>query len=815
MDDSESFGYWVRRRRKSLDLTQAELARRVGCAAKTIQKFEADVRRPSKVMTERLADALELAPGIRSAFLSGARSGMWGGDGSLLSRPADAPPVERPGSAGALPVPTTPLIGRAREAAAVCEVLEATPVRLVTLTGPGGVGKTRLAVQVAADLQQAFVDGVVFVNLAPIRTPDLVPTAIARALGLGDVAGHALMTHLQAALRERQLLLVLDNFEHVVAAAPVVADLLTTAPRLKVLLTSRSVVGVYGEHDIPVPPLSLPDANDLLNLDRLFQVEAIRLFVERARAARPAFLLTTANASVVGGICHYLDGLPLAIELAAARVGLLPPQALLQRLTGSPPGGAPGRLQVLTGGPRTLPARQQTLRNTLAWSYDLLDGGTQRLFGRLAVFVGGCTLEAVETVCTGDGDPARDTLAGLQALLDTSLLEQREAADGQPRFSMLETIREYALEHLEASGELERLQRRHADYFVMMAESAEPTVSGARQGRWWDRCEGEHDNFRAALAWSRMEAKGDTGLRLALALFGFWRGRGHLHEGYRWLADAVRQTEDGVPAGPSTEGYRTLRARALDMLGCYASFQGDLVGAQRPFEESLALFRDLGDCAGLAEVLADLGMTVGLRGDFGRAGALLEESLTLYRDLGHAPAIAGNLFFLGNLTYAQGHTARACELWEESRRLTSAAGAPWVIASILPRLAMVALDQGDYGRAGAQLVESLLLLREQGERWETLTVLEVCARLAAEQGQQPVDAQAGGLRAARLFGATAALRVTYGTPVLPDFQDHYRRSVAAARAHLDAATFAAAWAEGQVMTLEQAIAYALEATGPQ
>ncbi len=548
MDDIISLGLWIKRRRKALDLTQPELAQQVSCSLDLIQKIEADARRPSREMAARLADKLELAADERAAFIQVARMEL-GADrlappaqsiarGAFVPAQAMSSAAETPGRRHTtrptnVPTPPTALIGREPERAALGYLLCRSDTRLVTLTGPGGIGKTRLALQVAADLAAAFADGVVFVDLAPIHDPELVSTAIARALGLLDVGTQPLMLRLQTALRDTHLLLVLDNFEQVLMAAPVVADLLAAAPQLTILLTSRVVVGVYGEHTVPVPSLQLPDLHALPALDALLRVETVRLFVERARAARPNFRLTPATARAVSTICHHLDGLPLSIELAAARVRLLPPQMLLDRLS--------SRLSMLTGGSRTLPARQQTLRDTLAWSYDLLDAHEQLLFRRLAVFVGGCRLEAAEAVASElsiENEALKNALHKhpavnapcsmlnlIGALLDQSLVQPAEGVAGEPRFTMLETIREYALEQLEASDEAEQVRRRHAEHYLALAETAEPHLRGRERGAWLDRLEVEHDNLRAALEWALEGSDMETGARIAIALAGqHWDG---------------------------------------------------------------------------------------------------------------------------------------------------------------------------------------------------------------------------------------------------------------------------------------------------
>ncbi len=828
MERGSSFAQALKQRRKALDLTQLQLAEQVGCAAVTIQRIEQGTLRPSRQVAERLAAILAIPAEEREPFVRLAR-------GAPTSDPFKSQEWPEASSARPLlPAPLTPLIGRLQEVQAVCAALSDSAVRLLTLTGPGGIGKTRLALQVAAHLEPAFAHGAVFVDLAPLSDPSLMASSIAQTLGLQDLGSQPLTLTLQRYLRDKHLLLVLDNFEQVLEAAPLLAKLLAAAPGLKLLLTSRVVVGVYGEHAFLVPPLILPDLNDLPPYDRLLEVEAVRLFVEHARAARADFRLGEANSRLVSEICHRLDGLPLAIELAAARVRLLPLQALLIRLS--------SRLELLRGGPRTLPARQQTLRATIDWSYQLLDSKEQRLFRRLAVFVGGCTLKAVEAVCVDVGLPIMDGGLGTQAaaahhlqstiqtileelaaLIDKSLLQQREDADGEPRVAMLETIREYALEQLAASTELDTLRQRHAAYFLALAETADSEMRlGSSQVTWLNRLEREQPNLRAALAWilqtedlviprdsenNRQQA--ELGLRLAVALRRFWGGRGYLSEGRGWLADALTRAEASRASGVPTAAYRSLRATALRWVATFATWQGDHAAAHPAYEECLALFRELQDTKGIAHALSHLGMLFQMRGDYGRAESLLQESLAMDRESGDSLGVAWNLFFLGTLEYSQGNIRRASQLWEESLIGLRASGDLGGITGALTDLSMVALDEGDYGRAGVHLAESLTLLRELGSRWQLAHTLEVVAGLAALAAGQ-VNAQPRGLQAARLFGAAEALRETLGTPLLPIYQDHYQRRLASARTLIDEATFAAAWAEGRAIALEQAIAEALE-----
>src|SRR5947209_8264900 len=486
-----------------------------------------------------------------------------------------------------LPVQLTSLIGREQQVAAACALLSRPEVRLLTLLGPGGVGKTRLGVQIATELVDAFVDGICFVPLAPISGPDLVVPSIARTFGLGETGDRSLLELLKAYLREQQLLLLLDNFEQVVAAAPVVTELLVACPDLKVLVTSRTSLRVRGEREFPVPPLALPDPKHLPAIDVLSQYSSVALFVERALALKPDVQLTAANAHAIAEICARLDGLPLAIELAATRIKLLPPQALLARL-GS-------RLQMLTEGARDVPERQQTLRNAIKWSYDLLSTNEQRLFRRLSVFVGGCTLAALEEVCEALGDVATNVLEGVASLIDKNLLQQVEDVNGEPRLVMLETIREYGLECLAASeeaGEAEATRLAHANYYLQLAEETEQKLRSAQQVIWLEQLEREHDNLRTALRWLVEREEVEMALRLGGAMCQFWAMRGHLSEG--------RQPWDGIVSGSNLETVSMrVRAKALNGAGVMAYTQGDFVHAKVLCQESLELFRKLGNRRGI------------------------------------------------------------------------------------------------------------------------------------------------------------------------------------------------------------------------
>jgi predicted ATPase/class 3 adenylate cyclase len=481
--------------------------------------------------------------------------------------PPEFPPLRTlESSPNNLPLQHTPLIGREREVEEVCARLRSPGVRLLTLTGPGGAGKTRVGLQAAAELLMEFEDGIFFVALAAIADPALVASTIARTLGLTDGAQPP-EELLKGYLHDRQTLLVLDNFEQVLESVPLLDELLSAAPSLKILATSRTPLRLYGEHEFPVPPLSLPDPGSLPPVERLTQYGALRLFVERARAVKPDFSLTKENAPAVVEICARLDGLPLAIELAAARIKLLPPQAMLSRLG--------NRLKLLTGGARNLPQRQRTLRSAIEWSYELLDEGEKILLGRLAVFSGGSTLEAVEAVCDARGDLPVDVLDGASSLLEKSLLRQEEGLEGEPRFAMLETVHEYAREKLEESGEAEEIKRAHAEYFLTLAREADPELKGPGQLEWLQRLEAEHDNMRDALGWALQREETELVLRLGGALWWFWFVRGHYSEGRRWLEEAL--TAGGRARLDRVEGDGAGRGRSA----------GVAPGRSRPSRRSL------------------------------------------------------------------------------------------------------------------------------------------------------------------------------------------------------------------------------------
>jgi predicted ATPase/DNA-binding XRE family transcriptional regulator len=780
MDLDTSFGRWLRARRRALDLTQDDLARRVGCSVVTIRKLEADERRPSRQIAERLADCLKIAPNQRAAIITLARAEPYFDPTPSEAAEAALRAPERPPTN--LPTPLTRLIGRTQDLAALRNTLLRGEARLLTLLGAPGIGKIRLSIAVAHDVQAAFRDGAFFVALAPLADPALVLATIAQTLGVKEGAGQPLLETLTAALHAKRLLLVLDNFEHLLEAAPQVAALLEGCAGLKALVTSRTALHVRGERLYAVPPLLLPDLAQRPATTALARTPAVALLVERAQAVLPHFRLDEQNAAAVAAICVRLEGLPLAIELAATRIKLLPPEAVLARLE--------QRLGLLTDGAHDLPPRHRTLRAAIAWSYDLLDAGEQTLFARLGVFVGGCTLEAVAAVCNAEGDLPWEVVDGLAALLDQSLVQQEARPDGEPRFTMLETIREYALERQAESGQADATRRQHATYYLALAETAEREVHSPACGTWQERLAAEHDNLRAALYWAVEGGAVEISLQLAAALWYFWMNQGHVTEGRKWLAAALAPRKS-----PSV-----LRGGALNGAGYLASVQGDYAAANTLHEESLALYRELGDKQSIAWTLNHLGHAKMMQGDYSQATALHEESLALFQELGDNPGSTFLLIQLGESAYLQGEHERAVALIEQSLVHSRQHQDKMLLAWGLKLLGNLAQRQGDAGRAKVLLNESLALFKEIGNLTGVICYLEGMAEVATLQGQLA--------RVVVLFGAAATLRTTLGTLPYPAEQAAYDRQLVAARERLGAEAFDAAWAEGRAMPLEQAIAEA-------
>ncbi|GAA3240181.1 ATP-binding protein [Dactylosporangium siamense] len=788
-----TFGQVIKHRRRALDMTQRDLANQVGYSVVTIRKVETDERRPSRELAERLAHCLRIDPEQQGAFVGLGRHAM-------------------PATRSNLPAPLTRLIGRDAEVELVRGTVLQRSIRIVTLVGPPGIGKSRLSVEVAGDLRAVFPDGVCFVAFAPVGDEALVVPTLATALGVREVAGTPLVDVLVDHLRDRRLLLLLDDCEHLLGAARLFAELLTACPELRILATSRAPLHIRGERLIPVPPLALPSARTAATAAAVARSAAVELFVERAGAVDPAFALTDANAGDVAAICGGVDGLPLAIELVAARVALLSTAAILARLN--------HRLALLTDGPRDLPERQQTLRRTIDWSYNLLEPAEQLLFARLAVFTGGFCLPAAEAVLDLD---AAAVLDGVTGLVDKNLLRQEVRADGERYADFLEMIREYALERLAASGERDQVRARHARYYLALAEQETDL----------DRLGIEHNNLRGALEWHIQRDDADAGLRLVAALWKFWHIRSHHTEASRWVTLVMHLSGEHDPA---------VRANVLNGAGWIAVDRNDHLWAKACFDESLALFRRLGDPRGIAEALHGVGAMLQASGRSAEALALFEESLLLFRGLDDTEGIAWTLDHLGQSRLGLPDPAGAEALFDASRALFRRLGHAWGCAITLSHLGLADLAQGGHVRAAERFGEALGLFDELANTWGIATSFEHlghaalaagdtarardCFRRSLELNQAGADragivrslaglaslavVQRQAARAARLFGALALLAESSTVLMNPVERAIHDRDLAVVHRDLDHEAMTRAWAQGARMSLTEAMAYAAE-----
>ncbi len=698
--------------------------------------------------------------------------------GLLVSAPHST--TEAAASRHNLPAQLTPFIGREREMNEVRRLLGET--RLLTLTGPGGTGKTRLALRVVDQVADDFRDGVYFVGLAAIKDPALVAKTIAEVLDVTENANEPLVATLTRAVGGRQILLLIDNFEHVLDAAPVLTELLAATPTLKALVTSREALRVSGEQVYPVPQLTVPDLAQY-DVTALSDSEAVALFVQRARATRASFRITQQNARDIAEICVRLDGLPLAIELAAARTNILSPRAILQRLD--------QRLSTLTGGARDAPARQRTLRDTIDWSYNLLDEEEQRLFARLSVFHGGRTLEAIESVC--GSNLSTDVLDALASLVDKSLVLHVEGVGSQPRFILLEILHEYAYERLQASGEAETFQRRHADYFVALAERAEPELHRADQLFWLDRLDEEHDNLRAALEWSLANAEAELALRLVGALGWFWHMRSHAIEGYRWARRALEQSANVAPA---------VRAKALNMTGFRLLLNsGDYTAVRKFHEEALQIARENDDRYNLAWALIGLTYFAEGTGDHRETERLGTEALLLFRNLDDKTGIGWALCVIGEARRLRGSPQEAEPFYQEGLELFEAMGNRRGASMMLNNMAFVAYHQRHLQRARELFHKSYALQLLVGRQEEYANTLTGMAGIIAAQNEPE--------RAVRLLAAAGALLEAIGASMVLGEQLDYQRILSQVRAQLDESTFEGLWAEGWALSVDKAMDDAL------
>jgi non-specific serine/threonine protein kinase len=681
-------------------------------------------------------------------------------------------------------------VGRERELSEIRGIMG--DARLLTLTGPGGCGKTRLALRVAAGLGERFRDGVWWVGLSSLSDPVLVPNAVASAFGVRETPDRTPTEALAAFLEAKSPLLVLDNCEHLVGACATLGDvLLRSSPGLKILATSREPLGVAGEISWPVPPLSLPDPNGRQNAEDLLRFAAVLLFVERARAASPGFTLMEENASAVAALCARLDGMPLAIELAASRLRVLSPRQILERLD--------DRFRLLRGGRTTVP-RHKTLEATVDWSHDLLSSAEKILFRRLSVFAGGWTLAAAEEVCEGDGVAEDEILELLSSLVDKSLvLASHGEGGGEARHRMLQSIRQYAAERLRGSGEAEAVGRRHAEFFLSLAESAEPAMAGPEQAAWMERLEQEHDNLRAALGWFEAEGEAERGMRLAAAPLRFWWLHGHLNEGRTHLETLLDL--------PGAQARDEVRAKALHTLGILIfrhtdDAAGEWDEARSRLQEALEIYRRLGDEPRMAAILPNLARVAAEFGEWTAAYSLLDESLGIARRLGDRHGLALSLVILGLVQFLKGDLPSARVHLEECLEMFLELEDGFWINACLVHLGYIDCEEGDYGAARSRFMRMNEIVPLVHFPWGTTYTLEGFARLAAAEGQ-PVHALI-------LGGATAALRRTFGVAIGPTRQAGFRRSLKAAWQALNEEDGKAAWEKGRTMTLEEALTLALE-----
>lgn len=767
---SLSFGDWLRRRRKALDWTQAELARRVSCTAATIRKIEANERKPSRQLAELLAEQLGVPLDQRTAFLNAARQSVAPDDARDL--PARGSPRTN------LPAPVNALIGREHDAIRLRNDCLARDKRLITLIGPPGVGKTRLALQLAWDVAAHFADGAYWIDLSPITEPASVLAALHEALNLPELSSDPSITlaQLRDALCDRRVLLILDNFEQVLPAALPVSQLLEAAPRLTVLATSRSPLRVYGEHEWRVLPLPLPDLAQLPPVPELAQIPSVELFVARAQSVQADFQLTPDNALAVAASVVQLDGLPLAIELAVPQLKTLSPQELAARLV--------NRLATLTHGPRNRSTRQQTLRGAIEWSYQRLPADQQRLFAQLGVFVGGFTGEAVAAVCESDR---------LIDLIESNLVHLAANGDQTRRFNLLDTLREYALEQLSASGEEQAVRARHARYFLELAETAEPQLVGADQAVWLQRLAAEQANFHAALRWAQAADENLIGLRLSAALWRFWWMHSHLSEGRRWLTHFIE-----APTGGGAELYR---ATALHGAGVLAYHQADYAEARARLERSLSICRACGDWRGAAYALNSLGVVASYQHQSAQAVEFHSAALEIRRQLGDQRGVAISLNNLGLVAHFQEDYPRAIDLFQQSIALFEALGDVRVKSAVLSNLGRALTGQGEYSQAKMCLRQSLRMVWNLGNREDSIEAIEALAGVAGATGEA--------IRGAMLLGAAEALREKIQSPVALVARREYDRDLIHTKDQLSPGLFAAAWAKGRVMTLEEAVELAL------
>ena len=831
-----TFGQWVKHQRKALGLTQADLAQRVACSKSMINKIESNQRTPSKSIIELLALHLKIPPADYVRFVQMPRPNLLVEPEDYLSERGTGSAQIPPKNHKDFPIPLTPLIGREHDIATVCTTLQKSRIRLLTLTGPGGIGKTHLALHVAAALKDKFTDGVYFVSLAPVRKPALVLSTIVQALGLQSKGKQRDDELLINYLHEKATLLILDNFEQALPATKTIAQLLTFTTHLKVLVTSRAVLRLSFEHEFVVPPLNVPELNQTIDPNTLAQLPAVQLFVQRAQAVQTDFALTIENARSVAEICVRLDGLPLAITLAAARCKILSPHAILARLTD----GAGSALGLLSGGTHDLPARHQTIRQTIDWSYNLLNKREQTLFRRLSVFVRGCSLNAIKSVYDNLKAESQTHLRVAQSipvldfaigLIDKSLLQRGEGPDGEPRFYMAEILREYAFERLIANNELDMMRQQHAAHILLWVDSIMAKMHSAEQELCLKHLDADYENIRAALIWS-CTSDIETALRLGSMLWQYWLIRGYFSEGRAWLANMLERsaTVQSLPM--------RVYAHALNGAGLLASVQGDQQAAKVYLQESLRLFLELDDQMGKAWALNHLGQTLYLTGQQEQAIPMFEESLQIFRTLGADWHTAWVLINLGEASLQKEETDHALQFFSEAHQLFSAFEYKRGIAAAIDRLARLAQLRRDSNRAKALFLESCQLFDEIGDRGGYSWALHHLGRIAYEdqQNNQAIGYLIESLRlfnksndrwgfawsllrlaqvisdidqpqhAAKLFGAADAMIMDFNDRMSAAEREFVLKTLAEARTQAHANM----WAKGKTLSSEKALAWILE-----
>ncbi len=792
MDDQDAFGAWLRRQRKTQDLSREALARRAHCSASMVRRLEAGELRPSPELALSLANALNIPPAEQEAFVRFARGGA-------SAYPATAVPTPTPTTH--LPAPLTSFVGRKQEVTAVTDLLHEEGVRLLTLSGPPGVGKTRLSIAAANRLAESglFPDGVYFVPLAPISEPPLVVTAVAQVLGVREIpsSGQPLYATLKTFLAAKRLLLVLDNFEQVTDAAPFVTDWLAAAAGLKVLVTSRELLHLYGEYEFPVPPLPLPDVNNLPEtpVSAFYgRYAAIQLFKERARAARLEFQLTPENMADVAHICAWLDGLPLAIEMAAAQTKWLPPRQILDQLR--------HRLAALTGGPRDRSPRQQSLSGAIEWSYTLLGAGQRWLFDTLGVFVGGCDPEAVTAISvalsasvTNQLSPA-ETLpdsqtirSHLQLLVEKSLLLYEVTPAGEVRFEMLASLHEYARQQLQASGRLEATRQAHAHHYRQLAQAGSTRLAqGGDQAAWMKRLELEHNNLRAALTWAtETPDRAPFAMQLAQAITDFWDTRGYIQEGRYWLEKVLAL--DDTPS--------QMRGHLLNDTGWLARLQGDLETARTLQRQALVIQETIGDEVGMSRSLENLAILASSQGQLVGASALLERSLAIRRRLGDPARLLSTLSNLAIVAWQLKEYGRAEALYHETERISRETQNTRALSRALHGRGTVQLSLGNYAGALASFQEAVRIRQELNDQPGLANSLGGAAEAIQHLGDL--------VTAVRLIAAAYQLQHAIGKVSAPAAQAEAEENLALLRAQLGEAAFARVWAEGESLSAAAAV----------